>query len=453
MKTLLNVGRLLYFVPSLFCFCMSVHATTRTSTNCTAAAINTQIRHSRDGDTVLVNSSTCNTSGTAVTWSADVTINVGITFDGQGAFINIMRGKLIVNADFVTNTFVTGFNFLGAVPPTGSTCPICLNTSSRAKPYRFYGNTLNDNGVNGTMLRANGIGQGLIDHNTFTGNQNEELTQLYGSSPTDSSTWTSDVVPGSANMVFMEDNTFINTQCSGTTFVIGMINNYYGTRLVFRHNTVRYGVLDFHGGDVRGDGHFSSRWAEIYQNTFEYACYPSAAVNGYGSLFDMRGGSGVFWGNHLLGSPGSNPAASFNIGPYPGSSDKSTTNGGTWPVPAGSGRGIIRTRNYSTGTDYHYSPFYAWGNDNGSCPTNCPMGSLQARNSPIVSVGTASVDAAHCSTNPGNLCDGIDTGSSAPTTLVRCQSVADVASGCPVSYTYTPYTYPHPLQTGRSQAP
>jgi hypothetical protein len=34
-----------------------------------------------------------------------------------------------------------------------------------------------------------------------------------------------------------------------------------------------------------------------------------------------------------------------------------------------------------------------------------------------------------------------------PSTLTRCQTAADVTAGCPVTYTYTPYTYPHPLDT------
>ena len=34
-----------------------------------------------------------------------------------------------------------------------------------------------------------------------------------------------------------------------------------------------------------------------------------------------------------------------------------------------------------------------------------------------------------------------------PSTMQRCESAADLSAGCPVTYTFTPLTYPYPLDS------
>jgi hypothetical protein len=120
------------------------------------------------------------------------------------------------------------------------------------------------------------------------------------------------------------------------------------------------------------------------------------------------------------------PGAQF--GPdCPGSSDQCT---GAWPIPTQIGTGIHETTN---------SPVYVWGNSgtvNGA--TQSIQGSISYTN------GTQEGATPTSCTHPGDVCDVVVT-ATAPSTWVRCQSAADVAAGCPVAYTYNPYTYPHPL--------
>jgi len=419
-------------LPVALAFCFAVYgslgsnpvrATTYTAASCSASDVSAKVALATDGDTVLVPGSTCG-SGAPATWSTTVTLNKGITLNGQGAYVQWSSpGQLVVNADTTANTFVTGFTFLGGYAP--GACPITLNStySPRSLTYRFHHNSLTNNtGPGAVQLCADGQGPGLIDHNTIQGNQGGEPVQNHGAfaSTNDNPTWTSDVVPGGPNMTFFEDNTFVNND---TAHEIGVINDYYGMRVVFRHNDVTRGLVDAHGGGP-GTG---TRWVEVYQNTF----HVNDPAHCQSSLADIRGGSGMFWGNHassLGGACSGIPGANF--GPFCPSSDPCS---GTWPLPWQGGRGI------NNGTSEQWSPFYDWGND-------ANLGSLGVRNAPYIQVGATPTSCSHA----GNVCDGVDYGSGAstPPNLLRCQSAADLVAGCPVSYTYTPYTYPHPLQGG-----
>jgi len=431
MKKLLLHAVLLVFVPS-------THATTRTAASCSVPDIRAQVKLSKDGDTVLVPGSTCG-SGAPVTWTTTLTINVGITLNGQGANITwpavAPQGSIVVNADTTASALITGFTFKGGYVPPG--CPITMNSSNSplTKTSRIYSNTFNNPNTTGyTQICLKGLGPSLVDHNTFTTLGTGETIQLYGQAngPVDSRMWTRDVVPGSANMNFIEDNTF-NNQNSLTQ--VGVINNYYGLATVFRHNTVIFGTVDAHAGSSAGTG---TRWMEVYNNTFILTNATTSPEHCQGDVTSIRGGSGMFWGNHVSGSiDGCASGPGYFLGPFCPSSDPCS---GTWPLNWQAGRGI------NNGTAEQWSPFYAWGND-------VALGALRPRNAPYVQIGASPTNAS-C-THPGNVCDGVDLGSgvSMPATLTRCQSAADLAAGCPVTYTYTPYTYPHPLVTGTLPPP
>src|SRR6185437_10044449 len=189
---------------------------------------------------------------------------------------------------------------------------------------------------------------------------------------------------------------------------------FYGSEFAFRHNTLNYEDNDVHDGD-------GGRWYEIYDNTYTFAttggqgCFPAGT--------QLRGGSGLFYGNVVSGSRGcSDPNPTTNVGPDCPSSDTCT---GTWPVNKQVGRGINETT---------YSPLYLWGND----ASVVTQGSQS-----LVDVGTAVTDPTNCSSHAGNVCDAVST--STQPTLERCQSAADISAGCPVTYTYTAWTYPYPL--------
>jgi hypothetical protein len=429
--------KLLLFFVLFLTSSVAAHATTRTAASCSVADIQTQVNASTDGDTVLVPGGTCG-AGSPVTWTTTLTINVGITLDGQGA--NILwptagpSGFLILNADTTASAFITGFTFNGGYIPGAPGCPIKLSTSNSppTKSYRFYSNTLTNTVPQGVMLCAMGTGPGLIDHNSFTTSVNTELIQVYGVQG-DQSTWTSDLVPGGSNFLFVEDNTFTNND---STYVAGAINDYYGAKLVFRHNTLYFAAVDAHAGPNNGLN--GTRWMEVYSNTFKM---PTLSNQAYAYFSNIRGGSGMFYGNHVTGAPIQRPWPTFTLGLLSGSSDLQT---GTWPLNYQAGRGIISNSLFT------YSPYYSWGNDaNMGVADNCSkLGGICSTSATYVAIGSGPTDAVNCSVHPGGVCDGVEFGpnTSTPPALKRCQSAADVAAGCPVSYTYTPYTYPHPLQ-------
>jgi hypothetical protein len=421
-------------------------ATTRTAASCSVADIQEQVKKSADGDTVLV-------PGGSSTWRTTLTIKVGITLNGQGCVVTWPAsppfGYLYVYANTVANTLITGFTFNGSYPAAGS-CggPIHLVSSDSplTMPYRFYGSTLNVNAGgpsnSDVTLCPFGTGPGLIDHNIWNGSYGEWIQVWGGSTGFDETRWTSDVVPGGPNMVFIEDNTFNNTN---PTFVAG-VAAYYGAKYVFRHNNVTFFSLDAHAGNSSGVG---TRWVEIYQNNFTIP-----TVNGQSAFWTIRGGSGVSWGNHVLNGCGNNQCPIFLLGPFLKSSDSQT---GNWPLPYQAGRGIE-----SPIGKFSYSPFYSWGNDAlmGSRSNCAGLGGLCSNYPAYVQIGnspSSSLCTAQASTNhAANVCDGIEFGpsTSTPPSLLRCESAADLAAGCPVSYVYTPYTYPHPLQnSGTTPAP
>jgi hypothetical protein len=452
----------LVFLGFLICSWQApASATTRTAASCSVADIQEQVKKSADGDTVLV-------PGGSSTWRTTLTIKVGITLNGQGCVVTWPAsppfGYLYVYANTVANTLITGFTFNGGYAQLSAGGPIHLNIPAGCMPPRFFGNTLVNNvggvgSANLVEMTVTGLGTALIDHNIFTGPLIGELIQILGVAGTlNDAGWPIDIVPGGPNFVFVEYNTVCNGTYSGTTctpstsgFVQGLIASYRGAKWVGRNNTLYYANFDAHTSSP--NSYYGVRWVEIYDNIL---ILPPSTITCWGAFSTVRGGTGVEFGNTVtngLGNCGTGPG--MLLGPSLGSSDLQT---GTYPLARQAGRGIESPTN-----TFNYSPFYSWGNSTllgsgncsglgGLCPNNTPA-YVEVGSSPTSALCTGNTTVSH----PANVCDGIEFGpsqSTPPVQLIRCQSAADVAAGCPVSYTYTPYTNPHPLQnSGTTPAP
>lgn len=393
----------------VFILASSASATTRTAATCSVADIQTQVNLSSDGDTVLVPGSASCPTGSHATWNTTLTVGVGITLNGQNSFINFgTSGELALTSDTGAGLLVEGFNWNNGFINGG--CPITWNITQSTKPGRFTGNTYTDNGSAGqpvTMLCPSGNGTLLIDTNTFTAtNGADELIHLLGPG----GSWTDDLIPGTPNMIYIETNVYNNNGGVESSAE----EAFGGAEFAFRDNTLNLDQNDVHNGTL------GARWAEIYSNTYHIAgSFPLA------NYAQFRGGSGLYYGNHSVGSQCcSDPNPTMTFGPDCPSSDTCT---GTWPVALQVGRG------YNTTT---YSPAYAWGND-----TIIQSGISASGGQSLVVVGasTSGCTGGHA----GNVCDAIAT--TGLPSLVRCQSAADVSTGCPVGYTYTAFTYPYPL--------
>jgi len=228
--------------------------------------VNTAIGLSETGDTVTV------PAGDAE-WTAanKVTADKAITLKGAGiGSTNITlsgAGALTVTA----GASVTGFTFL--LPDTYG-----QYASFSGAGFRFTGNLWTASGEQHKgQLYVNQV-YGLIDNNTFEkGASTNEMIFVRG--PQDS--WTTDDSIGTANNVFIENNTF-----SGSGYPSFNSN----ARVVFRYNTITGNIkVDAHGkctnSPNRGVRHY-----EIYNNLWTY-------VTQNQRMMEIRGGTGRIFNN------------------------------------------------------------------------------------------------------------------------------------------------------------
>ena len=276
-----------------FIYHFEVNAATIYANSCSNSDVQNAIDSATNGDTVILPAS-C-----SATWNSGVTIpnSKGITIDGKEA--TIARGSLSdwlplvrISPNASTSVRVTRINFTDSKSSQGYFIVVSGGTESSAK-FRIDHCTFT--GLQ--MLRHIGINApvyGLIDHNTLTWSGNNEVihNEAYGAAST--SGWANDVVPGSANALYIEDNTFTNQVSGNPAYFWGgsAVQGYYGARTVIRYNTMNMAQIDMHGTA----GMIGARWWEIYENTF------NVVQNGNQSEYMLiRAGSGVIFNNHKTG--------------------------------------------------------------------------------------------------------------------------------------------------------
>lgn len=395
-------GRLVASMILWLFFCSSgSYATILTANSCSSSDVQKVINSATTGDTVVVPGGSCS-------WSAPVDIpsTIGITVSGGGNTTITSPIGFTLEQNASAESRITGFTFTGAsTNPPNTAIQVSGSTSSFA--FRLDHNTFN-NSNQVIFICVSGNGPGLIDNNNFTGGGASEMIHNLGMGPSDPSGWSDNVTPGSANMVFIEDNTFTFNATGNPAYYWGTsaAQSYYGARTVFRYNTCNMCQVDQHGTA----GMIGARWWEIYNNTFNTGV-PNANQSSY---IVVRDGTGVIFNNLHTGVN----QASGNIE----LTEDATS--GQYPLTYQIGRGI----------NQDYSPSYLWGNGS---------------DMPVVSGNMAYVNA------------GVDYFVSAtqPANMVRCELSADGGTAyglqgtCPATYSYTPYTYPHPLQQDQPLAP
>jgi hypothetical protein len=391
-KNILFIFAVLWPLPSF--------AATVTALSCSQSDVQTAVNSAASHDTVRT-PGPCSAS-----WSSRVTIpsTKGIVVDGGGN-TTLTKYGFSLNQNSSASTRLTGFIFTNGVPAANDYA-IVVDGSPSSMAGRIDHNSFPASTSNNTFIRIGGNQPFLIDHNTFTTNGTpNEIIHNTGMGASSTAGWADDVVPGSAGMVFIEDNTFTYNASGNPAYYMGSsaVQSYYGARTVFRHNTLNMMQIDFHGTP----GSIGARWAEVYENTFNTGVANAAQSN----YVVIRGGSGVIWNNHHTGvNCGDNSCGNIAI------FEEDT---GGYPQLYQPGRG----RNQA------YSPIYVWGND----PT-LPAG------------------------GDGNLVllnRDVFVSASKPASMIRCQSVADggSSSNCASTYSYVPYPYPHPLQNAAATPP
>jgi len=258
-----------------------------TAASCSRTDVQAAIDSAVAGDRILVPAGSC-------TWTSSVVIPDGRNLTVEGA------GK--------TSTIITC--------NTGGDCFSMRETSTRLTAFQFVvssgNNTVNAKGQNwrvdnnkfvntqGTFKKcvyANGqnatnFPKGLVDNNEFI-----NCAVLVFGGPTNptglaAKRWAEPLGLGTDDAVYIEDNTFLNT-------IFGnVVDSNLAGKYVFRHNTVDGAYCEAHSS--WGDSRAVRKW-EIYNNTF------SADSRDPGFIAFIRGGTGVVFGNTLIGTGWSNP--------------------------------------------------------------------------------------------------------------------------------------------------
>jgi hypothetical protein len=282
-----HITRLFVAASITLVFSSAAHAGTITAASCSSANVQSAINSANDGDTVVVPAGAC-------TWSVAVTIsNKTITLRGAGSADGGTKityggsGHTLLSIDAGSKTGkmdISGFWLLGGDPNYWNGTALQAYGPVGWKNLRVHHMVFEDNYPWAVKLGANTYG--LMDHCTFRGRAFGIMT--YGRGKAD---WASALTLGTSDFFFFEDNTFDWDDFYGNTGV-PVLDMDSGGRIVFRYNSVRYGMWETH--DMARSGLVSAHAYEIYKNTFW------TNTSKWKGL-DISAGTGAVWGNTFTG--------------------------------------------------------------------------------------------------------------------------------------------------------
>jgi hypothetical protein len=370
-------------------------ATVYPATSGTQAHVQDAINLCSNGDTVTI-------PADDETWTGRITVAKEIAIIGDGIDSTIIRSYGFVVSDGTDDWRISGITFSGA----GAELPIDA------------GGTKSTTGVNGWRIdhckfigyahhiEMNGDSTGVIDNCIFQGATNAYI-DVFGE---DETAWTKDDDFGTDKFVIIEDNTFETAGVNGSHFIL----SNFGGRMVIRYNdfietagSYESGWIDTHGY-CHGTNARGSRIFEIYSNTFtrsgENTCCRGLFLRGgtglvYDNVFDESAAEFIHSGNHATIQ-----MVDYRASEWAGTSDvcNSTCNTAKW---CKDGETYPCCDQIGRGKDQASSPSYFWNN-------------VDDADDPAVIL--------------------VDSGSSAYIQLNRDYFTTE--------YSYTPYTYPHPLR-------
>ena len=268
------------------------YAATINAASCSSTHVQNAINTAADGDRVFVPAGTC-------TWTSRVIVpGKGITLAGAGITqTTIVNGtnSTALEFDFTpgnSTTYVEGFTF-NANNVSGADAMILLvgGGLNQFRMHHFSMTNLVDRGIE--VFMAGAEVSGLIDHATFhmpiaTGGS--KALSISGTGPEESQPFSRPLALGSAKFIFIEDCTF---NYGGRND--GALDAYAGARYVFRHNTVNNTNVEHHGADSGGFRGVHS--FEIYNNVFRCTGACASQRKHY-----FRSGTGVIFNNTYSGN-------------------------------------------------------------------------------------------------------------------------------------------------------
>ena len=440
-----SITRVLLLLPLLISsFPSSVHAATVTASSCSQSAVQTAVNSAANGDTVAIPAGSCSWSG-AVAWT-----NKNIAVVGAGKDVTTINcGACFQIASNVSTSQFSQWRLSGmtlaASTPAGITIKVTDDNSSSHTGWRIHNMKLNKPGAgSGYGIFVSGPSYGLIDHNDFIWGGGLAIiaasllnSEWPGSSsaPQGGYLASQPLDMGTANAIYIEDNTFTGTQSGGFA---AYDTSSGGARAVFRYNTVTGGYYYSHwtrNVEIGGILH------EIYNNKFvgssAYNMYPIRLESGTGAIFNntVTGYSGNY---ALLDERrgfyenGGSFGACDGTKPWDGNKGDPAAPG--WPCLGQIGRGPGKTMAQIQAGDKQPSvPLYIWNNG--------PEDGCRAGGTCANTFGVQVWD-----------------GSTASRSYVRGTphpngEVDYVLNGKTPKPGYTPYVYPHPLQGTTSANP
>jgi len=393
----LVISKRLLPIASLLFGLSVAQAATITASSCSQAAVQTAVSAAADGDRVVVPAGTC-------TWTSAVSIsNKTIILEGAGSgaggtkIVHDGGNHTLISVSVGSKTGkmdISKFWFSGGSSNYWDGTAMQLYGPDGWKNLRVHHNVFDGNYP--WSIKGSSSTHGLIDNNVFKGKAYGIM--LYGSGKSD---WAAPLTLGTADFFFVEDNSFEFDDFYGATGV-PVMDMDAGGRQVFRHNTIRYGMWETH--DKARSGLVSANAYELYNNTF-------TTTSNKWKAFDVSAGTGVIWGNTISGD-WSVPIGAMDYKSFDPRSVRKCD--GTDPadknVPGESGWICqYQIGSMSEGPTAYTYPLYVWSN---------------TKNGSVVGM--------QCTDGCNHVKSGRDY----------------INNGTTPKPGYTPFRYPHPLQSG-----
>lgn len=391
-------------------------------------------------------------AGGSCTWSSALTISKAVTISGNGT--TLTRGAVMTygffrfsNNTFAALTRITGFTF--QLTNTSGGAALFFDVGCNVQQFRFDHNT---------VYHGVGIGEitgskGVVDHNTIYNSHN--MFVFYGGTRAQADASWDSMSAGTANALFVEDNTvIIDSNWTGTNGNDTIFDTNNGGKLVFRHNTVNmnnapsgqtFWMLMTHGnacfGDVpqyweaNSDCRRGQSVVEIYDNTFSGHYHPA--------WFVIRGSANLVHDNVLNCDVGT-PYVYMREEEAYLPSDYGDTNRTAWP-----------------GSDQVHNSFF-WNNTNNGSADSDESVTVEPESATFIqknrdyflhapcasgdsvdAYGHACTHGRETFTGPNGASGSDPTDGNPYNNIGTMQFTAGVDN---VYLGYVPYTYPHPLQ-------
>jgi hypothetical protein len=452
----------LMWVPAIAAVCVAASlfappswAATR-SVTCSGditSALSGAVSASADGDTVSISAGSCSMQRISIN-------DKNITIQGAGKDRTLITaeggfGEIVTNGAKSPQWKLKGFKLSGSAGHTQAVVVWADQAAAWRGPFLIYDVEFYYPNNSGQGIAIYGPVFGVISNSKFTnGIESAILTGLQLTSSLEPGSSINNLQgsyaaslayrPGASDYLYIEDSTFVGTSSGG---IAAIDTGYTGGRIVFRNNTLQRAALYAHW---TSGSSWNSLWWEVYNNTFIWD-----GDAGYAPMRLQGGGTGLIYNNTIIGF-GNNSIqlgeqrlhdrspAPLNLcggsNAWDGNADSSVSG---WPCLSQTGRDAGRTMaQILAGNRQASFPLYVWNNGSqAKCANSAASGSACDN-----SFGVQSLDGNFFKSTPHST-SGFGNGD-----VDWCKSSSKPSSCGTHSLAYTPYTYPHPLTQGSSQA-